>query len=287
MRASLWMLAAGALFSLMGAFGRVGTGMFAPAELLFYRSLIVLLAIAPRALLRGSGGARTAHAGLHLLRSLAGTAAAGSFFVTISVIPLAAATTLNYTSPLFLVVLSAALLGELPGPARTVAVALGFLGVALLLHPETGTVAGAGVFWGLATGFFTSLAHLSTSRLGKLGEPASRIVFYLALTGTLLAFAWTALHGFHPVTARGALILAGLGLAEALAQIAMARAYRDGDAVTVGTFAYSTVVFASILGLIFWREVPPLLGWLAMGIIVGSGVLAGRASPALDAAPDL
>jgi drug/metabolite transporter (DMT)-like permease len=78
-------------------------------------------------------------------------------------------------------------------------------------------------------------------------------------------------------------LLAGLGTSATLAQLAMTRAYRTGNTLVVGSLAYSTVIFASLWGIVLWQEFLPLGSWLAIALIVASGIISLKASPRLPA----
>jgi drug/metabolite transporter (DMT)-like permease len=83
----------------------------------------------------------------------------------------------------------------------------------------------------------------------------------------------------HPVTLRGFGILLGMGSTATFAQLAMTQAYRTGNTLVVGSLAYSTIVFASVFGMLLWKEVLPLDSWLGMALIVAGGVLSLWLSP--------
>jgi drug/metabolite transporter (DMT)-like permease len=84
---------------------------------------------------------------------------------------------------------------------------------------------------------------------------------------------------FHPVSGYDLAMLIGMGATATLAQLAMTRAYREGDTLTVGSFAYSTVVFASLLGYLLWNETLPAESWGGVAVIVLSGVISVRFTP--------
>jgi drug/metabolite transporter (DMT)-like permease len=281
------MIVAGLFFACMGVFVKLGTKHFYGAELVFYRSLFGALAILALVRFRGLA-AYSVHWRVHVCRSLAGFTGMMLLFHVIGVLPLPTATTLNYTSPLFLVVLTAAVFRERPRPWLVVAVVLGFAGVVLLLRPTFAadqTVAG---IVGLASGLCAGIAYLTTRQLGRLGEPAWRIVLYFMTVSTLGAGVFAVLSGFHAIGLDGLLILLGLGISATLGQLAMTRAYREGDTLTVGSLAYSTVLFTALLSILIWSEEVPAASWLAMGLIAASGVLAARVaseSPSPVAAP--
>ena len=272
---SWWMIVAGLLFACMGVFVKLGAQHFSGSEMVFWRSLFGALAVF--ALVRAKRlPAYSPHWRVHIFRSLAGLSGMLLLFHVIGVLPLSTATTLNYTSPLFLVVLSAIVLKEKPRPWLVVAVVAGFAGVVLLLRPTFAadqTVAG---LLGLASGLCAGIAYLTTKQLGRSGEPAWRIVLYFTTVSTLGAGAFALLEGFHAFGVDGLLILLGLAACGTLAQLAMTRAYREGDTLTVGSFAYSTVVFTALLSIVIWAEDVPAASWFAMGLIIFSGILAAR-----------
>ena len=279
---SSWMIVAGILFSLMGVFVKLGAQYFSSAELVFYRSLFGLLVIYLIIRVQGFPIA-TPNWRMHLWRGLSGFFALMLFFYAISALPLATAITLNYTSPLFLALFTVAILKEKPGLLLVLATVVGFVGVVLLLRPTLHAEQITAGLMGLSSGFLAGIAYLNVKQLGELGEPEWRVVFYFTLVSTLGGGIWMAFHTFHTVTLHSFLILAGLGTTATLAQLAMTRAYRTGSTLVVGSLAYSTVIFASLWGILLWQEILPLGSWLAIALIVLSGVISFRSAPKLPA----
>lgn len=277
-RGALWMVVAGLLFSLMGVFVKLGAKQFSTAELVFYRSLFGLVTIFVIARLRG-GRLGTPHWCPHLWRGLSGFTALMFFFYGLSHLPLGTAMTLNYTSPLFLALLTVLALGERPRWPLVMAILIGFAGVAMLLQPsfERGQLY-AGLM-GLASGVFAAIAYLNVKNLGRLGEPSYRVVFYFTLISSVGGGAWMAVHEFHPVGWDSVGLLVALGATATLAQLAMTQAYAEGETLTVGSLAYSTVVFSALLGMLVWGEMPRLLSWLGMGVVIVAGVIGVRFAP--------
>lgn len=265
-----WMIVAGFLFAIMGVFVKLGSAYFSSAELVFYRSVIGLVVI--YAIVRVQRlPLATAHISKHLWRGLSGFFALLLFFHAISVLPLATAITLNYTSPMFLALLLTLILKEKTHWGLISTILIGFAGVVLLLRPtlQAGQF-NAGLI-GLASGFLAGVAYFNVTQLGKEGEPAWRIVFYFTLVSTLGAGAWMLIHTFQPLAWKHLPILLGLGASATLAQLAMTRAYRLGNTLVVGSLAYTTVIFASLFGIALWGEWLERLSWLGVGLIVISG----------------
>jgi len=277
---STWMLLAGASFALMSVLVKLGVQWFSSHELVFYRSLIGLLLLLAGMTLRH--GIRTGrhflgeHIGLHLRRSVVGFLALATYFYAVAHLPLSLAITLNYTAPLFLALLMPWQLNERPNRPQQVTVAVGFLGVALMLRPWDSApqdlVAG---LVGLFSGVMAAFAYVYVRRLGCLGEPEWRTVFWFALVSTLGASALAGLGGWHvPATSEHVAVLLGIGLFATLGQLAMTRAYRKGDTVVVAAFAYSTVVFGSILDALIFDMEMPISAWVGMLITVLAGIRA-------------
>ncbi|MBI3480087.1 MAG: DMT family transporter [Nitrosomonadales bacterium] len=272
------MLVAGLLFGAMGVFVKLGAPYFSHIELVFYRSFFGLLLV--YAIMRQRRvSVVTQHWRSHLWRGLSGTVALALFFYCITVLPLATAVTLNYTAPLFLTVFTMFVYRDKFHLPMVIAIVLGFCGVVLLLHPTLARDQLLPGLLGLISGFLAGIAYLNVKQLGMLGEPASRTVFYFSLTASLGSGAWMLFDTIHIITAQRFLILLGLGSTATLAQIAMTHAHRVGNTQVVSSLAYSTIVFASLFGMLLWGEVLPLSSWLGMSLIIASGVLSLRLSP--------
>jgi drug/metabolite transporter (DMT)-like permease len=183
---------------------------------------------------------------------------------------------------LWLALLSTLLLREKLKPILLVALLVGFAGALLLLRPTFGDSTWVAGVLGLCSGFFAACAYFNVKKLGAVGEPEWRVVFYFGLAG-IIGSAFTqgvAVGHFSPIGATQWLPLIAMGLAATLAQLAMTRAYHSGSTLVVGAFAYSTVVFAAIFGIVVFDEVLPPIAWCGMALIVASGLLAKWAEPA-------
>ena len=277
---SLWMIAASALFACMGVCVKLGASLFSAAELVFYRGAIALALLWGYVLVRRLSLA-TPHWRAHVWRGLAGSVSLVLYFYAISVLPLATAVTLNYTSPLFLALILVFWAGERVRGTLYIALALGLAGVALLLRPSFEADQWLGGLAALASGAGAGLAYFHVRQLGRLGEPEWRTVFYFSLASALIGLPWLlASQTVHAVSGNGAWLVLGVGGFGALAQLAMTRAYKRGSTLVSASLAYSTVIFASLFGVLLWGEVLPLPAWLAIGLIVASGMLASAQSRA-------
>lgn len=279
---SLWMIVASFCFAGMGVCVKLASENFSATEIVFYRAVISLAFMLIVVRLRGIPLA-TPHWRFQLTRSICGFLGLVFFFNAISLLPLGTAVTLNYTSPLFLAVFLACFGRISLRLPLILALALGFVGVVLLLRPTFHADQLAGGAWGLASGVVSALAYFNVRELGELGESEERTVFYFSLFSAVASAAWMALYEFHPVDLRGGLLLIGVGALATVAQLAMTRAYKRGNTLVSASLAYTTVAFASVFGMLLWQDVLSPGAWLAIAVIVASGLISSwlsRANPA-------
>ena len=276
------MLVAALGFAIMGALVKVGAHKFNSAELVFYRSVfglvfIYLYIFAKKLPLK------TPVLNKQISRALVGFIALVLFFYAIAHLPLATAITLNYTSALFLAIFMPFFLHEKPKPILYGTVLLGFVGVVALLKPvlsQSDMLAG---ILGLLSGMGAALAYIHVKQLGKLNEPDWRTVFYFTFVSTVasgiwIGFIWVFNHYFTALSLADMPTLLGLGASATIAQLAMTRAYRTGHTLIVASLAYTTVIFASLFGVIFWQESLSWSEYFAIGLIMLSGIISVNAT---------
>lgn len=272
-KGSLWMLAAGGLFSVMAVLVKLGARDFAPVELVFYRSVFGFLAILPGVWFKQQR-LRTPYWRWHLSRSVLGTAGVFLHFFAIATLPLATAVTLTYTAPLFLTVLTLLIFRTWPGWILLSGIVLGFIGVVCLLQPTLARELVVPALLGLFGGLCGGLAFFSTRQLGQYGEPPWRVVFYFSVVSTVAAGGWILLHHPRLPSLESVPMLLGIGASATLAQLAMTRAYKEGQVLIVGSLSYSTVAFTSLLGIVLWNEWLSASEWVGLALIIASGVIA-------------
>ena len=272
------MLLAGLLFACMGVLVKLGAAHFSSSELVFYRSFFGLLLVS--AMLRHKRTSlATPHWRGHMWRGLSGTVAMMLFFYCITVLPLATAITLNYTSTLFLTALTLAVYKDRFHFPLTASLAMGFVGVVLLLHPTLEREQFTSGILGLISGFLAGVALMNVRQLGQLGEPATRVVFYFNLVAALFSGIWALQSEIHTITLNDLPLLLAIGTSATFAQLAMTRAYRIGQTQVMSTLSYSTIAFASLFGFLLWQETLSLDGWLGIALIISSGVLSLKLVP--------
>lgn len=272
---SLWMVVASFLFGCMGVCVKFAAENNDSGEIVLWRCMIALLIVSIFMLLRRHHP-RTVHLRSHAFRSISGFSALFLYFYAITQLPLATAVTLNYTSPIFFVMWQFVLRGVRPTRLAWVALLLGFLGVVLLLRPTMDSDNLLGALLGLVSGGLAGLAYFHIRELGSLGEPEWRTVFYFSLFSAVGALIWVAWRGFRWPLTEDLGWLIGAGIFATGAQLSLTRAYKSGKTLLSNALAYTTVIFASLFGGLFFGERIDLGGWLAMALIITSGVMASR-----------
>lgn len=272
-RGALLMLASGLLFSTMGALVKYMSAHLPNEMVVFFRSAMGLLALLPWVLHRGVGHLKTRKIGGHLWRGLAGVAAMYCYFYAIAHLPLAEATLLNYSTPLFVPFIAAAWLGEKIPRKIWTAIITGFVGIVLILKPGLDLFTPVSLI-GAASGLFAALAMVSIRRLTHT-EPTLRIVFYFSAVCTAVS-AVPLLWRWQTPDPGLWVLLIGMGALASLAQLLLTRAYSHAPAAQVGPFTYSTVVFAAAIGWMFWGEIPDLLSFGGTALVCLAGIMTIR-----------
>lgn len=281
---ALWMLLASFCFASMSAALKLAASDYSLAEIVFFRGLptvVVLLAVA-----RLKGYAmRPEHWRLHAVRNISGQGAMWMSFYALAALPLATATTLNYTAPLFIAVSLIAFYGLRPHPARIAAVVLGFAGVVLLLRPTISAQQWVPALVGLISGAVSAVAYLQIRALGRAGEPEWRTVLFFSMAACLTGLLAMPLFPSHAYTPRGIALLLAVGIAGLVAQLAMTRAFGKGSTLLSASLQYTTIVFSAIWGLLVWDDRLPWMAWVGMALIVASGLLSTFLTARLEAQP--
>ena len=286
---SLWMLVAALGFAIMGVLVKIGAAKFSSAELVFYRSAFGLIVIYAYIFAKKLP-LKTPVMAKQMSRAVVGFASLVLFFYAIANLPLATAVTLNYTSPLFLALFMPFLLRHehkksMSKKGLYLAVVLGFIGVIMLLKPTLNSEDALAGALGLASGIGAALAYVHVKQLGNVNEPDWRTVFYFTLISTIgagawMGFSWLFWQNFTPINWQDLALLIGLGVSSTIAQLALTRAYRTGNTLTVASLAYVTVVLASLFGILLWQEQLSISEWLAIGLIILSGIISVNATSA-------
>ena len=178
LRAALWMMGSITSFSAMAVAGRELGGSLDTFEIMMYRSLVGVIAVFTLATVYGTWGQiNRRDFGTQIGRNLAHFTGQNLWFYAVTVIPLAQVFALEFTSPLWVIVLSPLILGERLTKVRALAAVLGFIGILCVARP---TIAGlnAGVITAASSAIFFALTIMLTKRLTRT-QGITTILFYL------------------------------------------------------------------------------------------------------------
>ncbi len=269
------------VFIVMASLIKATSGRVPPGEAVFFRSFFAIPVIVAWLAVRGElrTGLKTKNPMGHLWRGLVGTCAMGLGFAGLGFLPLPEVTAIGYAAPILTVVFAAMFLGEDVRIFRISAVALGMVGVMIVLSPRltllsgatVGATEGFGAMLVLASAVFASLAQVFVRKLVNT-EATPAIVFWFSLTATGLSLA-TLPFGWVVPTGREALLLVGCGLLGGVGQILLTSAYREADASVVAPFDYASMLFALAIGYWVFNEVPTLTVLGGAAVVVTAGVL--------------
>jgi drug/metabolite transporter (DMT)-like permease len=283
-RGALWMCAAATAFALMITLVRHLTDGLHPLQVVFLRTAFGLVAMLPWLLRQGIGGSlRTGRFRLHLLRALIGIFAMVGWFTTLSLMPLAEATALSFTAPIFTSVLAVLLLGEAMRLRRWTATAIGFLGAVIILRPGVAAIEPAAL---LAIG--TAAVWASSTILIKVmarTESAGAITTYMVLLTTPMTLAAALFVWQNP--SLGQLGWAALlGAAGSTGHFCMSRALASADATVVAPFDYLRLPTVALIAFIAFGEVPGMWVWVGGAVIAASSIYIAQREARARGAPD-
>jgi drug/metabolite transporter (DMT)-like permease len=190
----------------------------------------------------------------HLARSAVGLTGMICGFTAVSLLPLTESTALSFSAPLFMTALSALVLKERVGIHRWGAVAVGFVGVLIMVHPDPAHMAVKGTLFALAGAVGAAGAMIAIREIGRT-EPGPTIVFYFTLAGAVVGLCSLPFGWVLPDTATLGLLVC-TGLVGGVGQLLLTEALRRAPVGVVAPFDYTQLIWASALGLLVWGELP-------------------------------
>jgi drug/metabolite transporter (DMT)-like permease len=273
---ALFLTLAGFFLALMGALVKAVSAELSNAMVVFLRNFATCLFVFPQLFL-GPGlkkGLKTDHFFLHFLRCVSGLAAMYAYFYALRVLPLGEAVLLSYTSPLLTPIVARIWLKEPLGGLHVTGGILGFLGILFILRPGFHEIHPAALV-ALVSAAFAAIAMATVRKMGTT-EPPFRVVAWFSILATFFS-APAALSVWETPSLGLAGLFFCLGALGFVAQLCLTCGYGMAPSARIGPFTYTTVFFASILGVLLWGELLHPLTLLGGGLIVVGGMVAGRA----------
>lgn len=237
--------------------------------------VVVLTLVIPK---RGLSILRSQRPREQLFRGTAMLCATLSFFTTLSYMPQAEATAINFLAPLLVLAAAPWLLNEPPKASRWIAASVAFGGVLIIIRPDSG-LHPTGIFFGLLTACCFAAQFIATRRLAADNPYTSLIwgglIGTICLTATLPFTLPSALPVLNELSVANWMLLISMGFSGALGHLLQIAAYRNASASTLAPFIYLQIVSATAIGWFAWGQFPDALTWLGITIICTSGMIIG------------
>jgi len=276
------------LFMVMAALIKSASDAVPPGQAVFFRSLFAIPIIGLWLWQQGKlrDGLKANNILGHVWRGLFGTCAMGLTFAGLAILPLPEVTAIGYATPMFTVIFAAIFLNERVRLFRLSAVALGLIGVMIVVAPRLSLdqgysdLATLGALMVIVASILRALVQIHVRRLVQT-DTTSAIVFYFSLTATCVSLLSLPLGWLFPVpalawTSPGIGVLTLIifaGLIGGVAQIMVTSSYRFGTASMLAPFDYSSMIFATLIGWIVFDEVPTSAILIGASLVIAGGVL--------------
>ena len=243
---------------------------YPPGQIICLRAFFALIPIAVMVTLRGGlPSLRVVDLRGQMMRAAAFTATTILIALSMILLPIADAAAILYAGPLFITALAAPMLGERIGWRRWTAVFVGFVGVMVMLRPTAGAFQALALI-PLAAAFTSSLRDIYSRSLSAT-ETSNSMMFWSGITITVVS-AFSYFLGWKEMPLRDLGVLALIGTIIGVAHYVMIGAYRAAEAAVVAPFKYSAIVWAVILGYVFWGDVPDYFIVTGGTIVVACGL---------------
>lgn len=266
------MLGATAMFAVSQAISKWQVTSYSFAEVLFFRAFFSLLTCAVLILPgRGLGVFRTQRLGAHVGRNLTQTVAQSCILLALSLMPLASAMAINFSTPLFATLFAAIWLKERVGAARGFALLAGFCGVLIVASPGAETFR-VGALFAIANAVLFGSVTTVVRGLSKT-ESAETLTMYQMVFLTLFFGLALPIFGFTwPGSSNDWIALTLNGVVNGVGQYWWTRSLSMAPPAAVGPFYYFSLVWAMVLGFVFWGDIPTLTLLAGSAVVVGSGL---------------
>ena len=266
LKAALWMSGTIASFSAMAIAGREVSFSLDTFEIMMYRSVIGVIIVCVIAATTGAWRQITNRSiGTHLIRNVAHFAGQNLWFYAVTVIPLAQVFALEFTSPLWVVLLAPFLLNERLTRVRLLAAILGFVGILIVARPDP-TGLSAGVLSAAAAAVFFALTMMFTKRLTRT-ETTTCILFYLTTMQLVLGLIGSGYDGdIARPTAATLPYLVLIGCAGLLAHYCLTNALSIAPATVVVPIDFIRLPVIAVLGMLLYNEALDI--WVFIGAAV-------------------
>jgi len=263
------MIMLAAMFAFVKLAGEAGVHV---TESLFYRQLfaIPVIILFLRGHEKGWQAIRSNRHAVHIFRMCIGLCAMALNFWAVTLLPLATSTTIGFTVPIFATFLAGFLLREQVGIRRWLAVIIGFCGVFIVVQPGSADIPLSGAIVALSGALLTAGVTLVIRVLGRTEQSITTIFWFSIYSMVPLGVLAFIFGGNHDAQAWGYIL--GLSFFGAAVQLGITQSLRLAPVSTVLPMDYTSLIWASIFGILIFGNWPGLSLWLGAPVIIGSGL---------------
>ncbi len=267
------------LFTIMSALIKATADDVPPGEAVFFRSFFAIPVILIWLIAQGQlrQGLLTKNPMGHFWRGLLGTCAMAMTFAGLGLLPLPEVTAIGYATPIFTVILAAVMLGETIRLIRISAVLVGLVGVLIMVWPRLGGDAGLadgaplGAMLILGATMARALVQIHIRQLVQT-EHTAAIVFYFSAIASAISLL-TLPFGWAIPDAGTLALLVSAGLIGGVAQILVTSSYRFGPASMLAPYDYASMIFAIVIGYVWFGELPTSVMLIGAALVIGGNIL--------------
>jgi drug/metabolite transporter (DMT)-like permease len=266
---ALWLVSGGFIFTSTGAMIRLLSAEIESVQTAFFRAAISVILLLP---MIATGRVKPWHSKRivgHFWRTAMGTSSMVLGFYAVSMLPLADATAIAFSQPLFSVVVAALILGEKVRWRRWSATVIGFAGVLIMARPGEGSLQ-LGALVALANAATVALSILLVRRLSDSETPLMILTQFaifstiLLTVPAILVWRWPDLWGW--------VLAVGIALSATVGQYFWVQAFKAGEMSALAPFEYMRLPFAVFVGWLIWGEMPVIWTYVGAAIVIGSAL---------------
>jgi len=266
---ALWLVSGGFIFTSTSAMIRLLSTQVESVQTAFFRAVISVILLLPMIV---AGRVKPWHSKRiigHFWRTAMGTGSMVLGFYAVSMLPLADATAIAFSQPLFSVVVAALVLGEKVRWRRWSATVIGFAGVLIMVRPGEGSLQ-LGALVALANAAAVAISILLVKRLSDSETPLMILTQFaifstiLLTVPAILVWRWPDLWGW--------MLAVGIALSATVGQYFWVQAFKAGEMSAVAPFEYMRLPFAVFVGWLIWGEMPVIWTYVGASIVIGSAL---------------
>jgi drug/metabolite transporter (DMT)-like permease len=269
LQATVYMIIACAVFAAMSGLIRHISEHVPALEIAFFRNLFGLLVLAPWFWRNGFRALKTTRLGLYVVRTSVGVVTMSLWFVGVTLVPLAEATALSFTAPMFGTILAVFMLGEKVRFRRWTATLIGFAGAMIILRPTVSTIE-PGTIMVLLSACTMATASIFVKKLMATDSPAQAVAWTgimmvpLSLVPALFVWIWPSWESI--------LWLILLGGIATVGHLSLSKAFSLSDVTAVLPYDFTRLPFAALIGYLAFSQVPDFWTWVGAAVIFSSSV---------------